>query len=275
MKRGLLAAVTAVVALGYVGRLGLRVRPSPFPAFGGGQREPELKPLPQDLPPPVERFYRRVYGGPVPVIRSAVITGRARMRLGSITFPGRFRFTHDAGRGYRHYIEATLFGLPLMKVNETYLGGKARLELPFGVTEGQPKVDQGANLALWAESAFWLPALLATDPRVRWEPLGETDARLVVPSGEPEGEGEGLVARFDAETDLLRSLEAMRYKGPSGVEKIPWRCEALEWATVGGNILPAACAITWADEGESWAEFQTEDVIYNAEVGDLMGARAL
>ena len=197
MKRGLLAAAAAVVALIYAGRLGLRARPSPFPPFGGSGREPKTGPLPSNLPPPVERFYRRLYGGRLPVLRSAVVTGRARMRLGGITVPARFRFTHDAGRGYRHYIEATLFGLPLMKVNETYLGGRARLELPLCVTEGEPKVDQGANLALWAESAFWLPALLVTDPRVRWESMEESVARLVVPFGEGE---DVFLARFDAGT---------------------------------------------------------------------------
>ena len=87
-----------------------------------------------------------------------MITGRAEMRIAGITFPARYRFIHDAGKGYRHYIEATFFGLPLMKVNEHFLDGNARLELPFGVTEGEPKVNQGANLALWAES-MWLPRI--------------------------------------------------------------------------------------------------------------------
>jgi membrane protease YdiL (CAAX protease family) len=96
-------------------------------------------PLPGGLPAPVERFYRQIYGENVPVITSAVITTRAKLRLpskGGITFPARFRFTHDAGKGYRHYIEATFFGLPLMRVNEHYLDGKSRLETPFGVGEG-------------------------------------------------------------------------------------------------------------------------------------------
>ncbi|HLM54574.1 MAG TPA: DUF6544 family protein [Pyrinomonadaceae bacterium] len=270
MKRWLIAA-SAVGAVGLLARAGLRVRPSPFPPFGGRAPEPDRVPLPPGLPEPVARFYRRVYGESVPSIRSAVITGRARMRLGGLSFPGRFRFTHDAGRGYRHYIEATFFGLPLMKVNETYLGGSARLELPFGVTEGGPKVDQGANLALWAESAFWLPALLVTDARVRWEPVDETAARLVVPSGKGE---ESFVAGFDAETGLLSSLEGRRYKGPSG-ENIPWRCEAPEWATAGVNALPEVCAITWADEGEPWALFRTEEIVYNVDVVDLIRARGL
>ncbi|MGH8246898.1 MAG: DUF6544 family protein, partial [Gammaproteobacteria bacterium] len=87
-------------------------------------------PVPKDLPVPVERFYRKIHGENLPLIESAVISGRAEMRIGRITFPGRFRFTHDAGHGYRHYIEATFFGLPLMKVNEHYLDGKSRMELP-------------------------------------------------------------------------------------------------------------------------------------------------
>ena len=45
-----------------------------------------------------------------------------------------------------------------MVVNETYLDGKSRLELPFGVIEDEPKADQAANLGLWGESA-WLPYL--------------------------------------------------------------------------------------------------------------------
>lgn len=67
----------------------------------------------------------------------------------------------------------------------------------------------------------------------------------------------------------------MRYKGASGGEKILWRCEAFEWGALGGYILPAVCTITWADEGKPWAEFRTEEVIYNADVGDLILARGL
>ena len=66
--------------------------------------------------------------------------GRGRLRLpskGGISFPARFRFTHHAGQGYRHYIEATMFGYPVMKINEYYLDGNARMELPVGVIENE------------------------------------------------------------------------------------------------------------------------------------------
>jgi hypothetical protein len=72
----------------------------------------------------VERFYRTLFGDRVPIIESAVISGRAKMRMFGVSLPGRFRFIHDAGVDYHQTIEVTLFGFPIMKVNEFYLDGR-------------------------------------------------------------------------------------------------------------------------------------------------------
>jgi hypothetical protein len=117
---GVLLMVVVLIILGWSG---LRVTPRPFDPYPGEAPEPESIPLPGDLPVPVERFYRAIYGDRIPVIESALIPGRVRVRVAGITCPGRFRFTHIAGQDCRHTIETTLFGVPIMKVNEYYLDG--------------------------------------------------------------------------------------------------------------------------------------------------------
>ncbi|NJN17576.1 MAG: hypothetical protein HC822_15535 [Oscillochloris sp.] len=255
----LLIIIVVVVVLGWIG---LQIKPAPFAALDLPAAPTRTMPIPTNLPPPVERFYRQAYGDRVPVIESVVISGRAAMRIAGITFPARYRFVHDAGAGYRHYIEATFFGLPLMKVNEHFLDGKSRMALPFGVTENEPKVNQGANLALWGE-AIWFPTLWLTDPQVRWAPVDDSTALLYVPFGEDEAQ---FVVRFDPDTGLIHMLEAMRYKGVESSARTLWLNEARNWGTVDGHPTYTIGAVTWFDEGSPWAVFTAENMLTNVDV---------
>lgn len=263
--------IGSLLLLMLVGWLGLKVNPAPFPAYRQSIGTVETLPLPTGLPAPVERFYRKVYGDQIPVINAAVISGRATMKIMGLTFPARFRFTHEAGQNYRHYIEATFFGLPIMKVNETFLNGASRLELPFGVTENEPKVNQAANLGLWSET-IWLPAYFLTDARVRWESVDDVTALLIVPF---ETTQERYVVRFDPDTGLIRFLESMRYKEAESSTKILWFNEVKKWNTVNGYLIPKVAALTWFDQGTPWAVFTVEEVVYNVDVKDYVRAKGL
>jgi hypothetical protein len=190
------------------------------------------------------------------------------MRVMGLTFPTRLRFTHVAGQAYRHYIEATWFGLPIMRINEHYIDGESRMELPFGVTENEPKVNQAANLGLWSES-FWMPAIFLTDPRVRWDAVDATTALLRVPFGDDE---QTFVVRFDPDTVLVRLITSMRYKGAESTSKTLWLNEVRVWEEMNSVPTMVVAALTWLDEGSPWAVIDVDEIVYNADVSDYVRA---
>jgi hypothetical protein len=264
----LLIIVCIVAALFVIGWLGLQVKPKTFSPHL--EKTPPLKtlPLPAGLPAPVERFYKTVYGEEIPVIETVVMKGRGTMSPFGVKLPARFLFVHQAGRNYRHYFEATWFGIPIMKVNERYLDGKSLLALPLTAPiDNDPSTNQGANLAVWAEAA-WYPSIWLTDPRVRWEPVDEKTALLFVPFGDQE---ENFVMRFNSETGLLDSMEAMRYRdsGPQA-KKILWITRNVEGKKIEGTKLDAIGSATWLDQGIPWALFTLEDVNYNVDVSEYI-----
>lgn len=246
--------VGCLMAFMGLGWLGTKIQPAPFAPIPQPGEPLQTVALPTGLPAPVERFYRQLYGEQAPLIRSAVITGQGTMRikpLFNMTLPARFRFTHEAGRNYRHYIEVTLFGLPVLKVNEYYVDGKERQELPWAVATDNPKLDQGGNLGMWAESIQWLPSILITDPNVRWEAVDKDTALLVVPFGADE---ERFVVRFDQVGGGVKYWEVMRYADGEG-DKTLW---------ING---------TWFDDGSPWFVVNDVDVVYNVDVDVSLTAK--
>lgn len=271
MAAGVAAAVGAVGAAGFAG---LRVQPQPFPPFPQASRPPtDTVPLPRDLPAPVHRWLHDLYGNEVPVIRSAVVSGRARINPFGVWLPARFRFVHDVGRGYRHYIEACLYGQPVLRVNESYLDGESLIEIPLIGTDSGPKVEQAANLGMWAELAAAAPAALVTDGRVSWRSVAAHRATLVVPLG-AAGRDE-FDATFDPDTGALDALQAWRYRSSKDDAKVLWTAKNLPGAMVPGTSLPAVGSATWADQGKPWAVFTTEDVRFNVDVSDYLRQRGI
>src|SRR5512146_3070831 len=140
-----------LLTAGLLGWLGLQIQPQSFPSYlENTPPSPAYTPpletiaLPTGLPAPVERFYRTVYGEEVPLIETAVIQGRGIMKpFLNITIPARFVFVHDAGKDYRHYFEATWFGIPLLKVNEGYIDGESFFESQMCSYYDEQNANQG------------------------------------------------------------------------------------------------------------------------------------
>jgi hypothetical protein len=154
-----------------------------------------------------------------------------------------------------------------MQVNERYVGGVSRFQVPFGgLIENDPKINQGGNLGLWAESV-WLPSIFLTDSRVHWSPVDDQAALLTVPFEDTQ---ETFVARFDPKTNLLAYLEVMRYHGAESQEKTLWINETRSWDTSSGKPALKEGAVIWMDDGKPWAVFHTEEVVYNADVSEYI-----
>jgi uncharacterized protein DUF6544 len=260
--------VCILAGLFILGWLGLQIKPKPFSAYPAKMPKLNTIPLPAGLPAPVERFYNTVYGKDIPVIETAVVKGRATIAPFGVKLPARFLFVHNAGRDYRHYFEATWFGMPFMKVNERYVDGKSLFEPPIGAPiVDDASTNQAANLAVWAEAA-WFPSIWVTDPRAHWEAVDDKTALLFVPFGDKE---ENFVMRFNPDTGLLDSMEAMRFRdsGPQA-KKILWVTHNMPGKKIEGTQIDAIGSATWLDQGKPWAVFTLEEVNYNVDVSQYI-----
>jgi len=218
----------------------------------------------------VERFYKTVYGDQVPLVETVVVKGRAEISPFGVKFPARFIFVHNVGKDYRHYIEATWFGIPFMKVNESYVNGNSHFELPIGTYDNDPSITQGAALGLWAE-ASWFPSIWVTDERVHWEPVDDKTAVLFVPFGDQE---ENFVVRFNPDTGLIDFMEAMRCRDAGQeLHKILWITQSVNGKNIEDTKLSAIGSATWLDQGKPWAVFTLEEVKYNVDVKDYIHQR--
>jgi len=259
--RGALIDVFFLLVLALV--FGLRMQSAPFPTYTGLPAPVTTVPIPAGLPEPVERFYRMHHGDEVPEYHSVVVSMRGTLRFMGITLPARLRFSHIAGQDYRHYIEATFYGYPVMKVNEHYLGGHSRLELPFRVVENDPKVDSAANQGLWAETFAFFPAVVLTDGRVSWESVDENTAKVYVPFGESE---QVFTVQFDPQTGYLRGMETLRYRDQK-VGTIRWRTEVIRGEN---SNEPFQISATWEDEAIPWMVVEVEEAVFNTDLTDYI-----
>ena len=246
---------------------GLQVKPTPFPLHPERGRGKGTAGLPSDLPEPVAGYFRATLGERVPRIETAVVWGRGEFNLMELWFPMRFKSYHVAGCGFRRDMELTWFGVPIFRGYDSYIDGSGHLEFTglFGilhVADEGAKINQGDNLAMWAETPFTTPSVLVLDPRVRWEPVDAHAARLVFPFGDGE---DSMRVEFDPETGLIRSMSGMRYRGQEE-SRTPYRGEYGRWETLHGIKTPHHDVAIWEDQGRPYVVLDIEGTEYNVDV---------
>ena len=266
MKGWVAAGAAVAVGTGVALRRAVKQLPEPFEASPRSAEPMRPQPMPE-LPDPVRRYLETV-APELPVMTSAVITGRLTMRLGVVAIPGRWRFTHEVGTGYRHDFELTLYGRRVATGTETFIDGHARLDLPTGLVANEPRIDSSSAQSLWGEFV-WLPSVLADG---QWEPIDAQSARLLVPGAAP------MVAWFDEQTGLLSRFETVRWRDAGDPEPLPWVTRNVAWSRVEGIGIPAVSVVQWSDQKQPWLKLSLDDVAWNVPVdlraGQPMSAEA-
>lgn len=256
-----LIVLSVLVLLLLVGWTGLQVMPRGF--------EPELYklPVPADSMKAtseinaVSRFYDSVFDGNAVETKTSMIAGRARFNIKGISMKGRFISYYRYAEGFYRYIEITWFGIPLIKGYDLYTEDRAEFCMAGKVETGE-RIEQGQNLALWAESV-WNPSILVFNDKVEWHEINDREAVLQIPYRD---EDEAISVTFK-EDGLIQKMEAMRYKGNSA-EKSLWEIECIEWAEFDGMTIPVGSAIKWGDEAKPWAYWNIENVEYNINISE-------
>lgn len=259
------AAVAGVAALSW---LGLRIRPRPLRQPGPSRDAGEVM-LPADLPQPVARFYRALGGGGlrVPRVDTFTLWGRARMKQDPLPWmPVTFWSEHRAGWSGLQLLAVTWYRIPILRARDTYIGGRGEMAIGRRRISGA-EIDQGENLFIWAELVL-VPSVLTTRPGVRWEPVNDVTARLVVPFGDTEDE---IEFRFDPATGLLEHGTAMRHRAV-GEPKVGWRIGYHAWRWFDAGLYPSTITVTWLDRGRPWFILDVDGVATNAPVSELLSS---
>ncbi len=152
----------------------------------------------------------------------------------------------------------------MLKINEGYIDSQSFFESPMGTYYDDANSNQGANLALWAEGA-WFPPLWISDPRAHWQAIDDTTAALFVPYEKGE---ENFIVRFNPQTRLVDLMGVMCYRSPNDTQKILWLTNEVKLAD--GSAVSYA---TWMDDGKPWPEFVMDDIRFNLDVSSLISAR--
>jgi hypothetical protein len=190
------------------------------------------------------------------------------MRRGFLRLPVTFWSEHRVGHSGLQLLAVTWFGIPVMRGRDIYMDGHGEMVIA-GRRAAGPEIDQGENLFVWSELVL-APSILVTCPGVRWEPVDDTNARLVVPFGDDEDD---IVFSFDPSTALLRRARAMRYKTP-GSPKVGWQVEYLDWRQYTNGIFPSRLTVTWEDEQDPWFVLDVDGVAFNVPVTQLSSSTA-
>ncbi len=260
-----------IILLGLIGlfTLGLVIPPRPFRRHPAPSHQGDPTPFRSELPEVAYRHFVKTIGEEPPMISTAVVWGRGRASIRGVWVPLRFKAWYRAGEAYYRRMEVTWFQRPVMRGIDSWIDGVGLFEMGEKVETGE-RIDQGQLLTLWSDTV-WIPSVYVHNPQIRWLPVDEHTARLVIPF---KDRTESMDAHFDPVSGLMTHLTALRYSDDS-MEKEPWRVDLLEWKEINGLLIPYHIDIAWGEAGSPWSYWTVDGIAYNVSVEEQLGAPAV
>jgi hypothetical protein len=204
-----------------------------------------------DLPAPVQRYFRKVLKDGQPMLAGVDVRHRGTMNLGQTgdqwkPFTSDQRvLTRRPGFLWNARI-AMLPGLPVL-VHDAYVAGEGILHgallglFPVVNLRGTAEMAKGELMRFFAEAA-WYPTALLPSQGVRWERVDDRSARGTLTDG-----AISLTMLFTFnEQDLIDRVLATRGRAAGGkVIPTPWECRYWNYDERGGRWVPLDGEAAW------------------------------
>ncbi len=208
--------------------------------------------LQPSLPPPVKAWLRHVLPGPSPAPESLEIlqSGRLRPDLEQsrwMAFSARQRVWPGL-HAFNWRARVRLFPGIWICVRDGFEQGQGLGEvklfslITLAREQGGRELDQAALMRFLAETV-WYPALLLSDPSIRWQALTACSARAEIQHG---GERVALEFHFNERHEVSRIYSPGRYAREAGGYRLrPWEARLSDYHAFEGVLLPTRAEVGW------------------------------
>lgn len=217
-----------------------------------------------DLPAPVRRFRElALRDGPASFETVVFVTGATMRRPALPPIPLRIRMAHRLGHDFVHDIRIGVRRASFRFGLDAFVGGRGVMRIGPMIDAG-PEFDEGALIAMWGEAMIF-PCSWERLDGLRWEPVDDSNAVLVIPHAGAEVR---ITIGFGA-TGLPASFQADRHKGHG--PKVGWTGTYGDWRRYPSGVLaPGTFTVKWDDEPAPWLEIRIEGIEFDVPVDEEM-----
>lgn len=205
-----------------------------------------------ELPPPVQKYFRRVLRDGQPQIRRAFFTQSGDLKIN----PGAAEWSPFSARQFVSIRKpgflwnAKIEIAPLLHVNvvDSYVDGTGAgsvallSAVPMGADEDHTRLNSAALYRYLAE-AVWYPTALLPENGVRWRPVDDRRARAIFTDA---GLTASIVFSFNKNGEIEKLYATERYGQFDGTYiQYPWEGRFGDYIEKEGMMIPAYGQIGW------------------------------